>query len=83
MHGAPGCSLLARSCLVQDGLGSVRGVVDNSVSVLESRNYDPYGESFGATGSSQTAYGFTGEPTDDNGLLYLRALRFYQMHISR
>jgi RHS repeat-associated protein len=62
--------------MVQDGLGSVRGVVDNGVGVLESRNYDPYGELFGATGSSQTSYGFTGEPTDDNGLLYLRA-RYY------
>jgi RHS repeat-associated protein len=62
--------------MVQDGLGSVRGVVDNSVGVLESRNYDPYGTGFDATGSSQTAYGFTGEPMDDNGLLYLRA-RYY------
>jgi RHS repeat-associated protein len=62
--------------MMQDGLGSVRGVVDNSVGVLESRNYDPYGTGFDATGSSQTAYGFTGEPTDDNGLLYLRA-RYY------
>jgi RHS repeat-associated protein len=62
--------------MVQDGLGSVRGVVDNSVGVLESRTYDPYGELFGATGSNQTVYGFTGEPTDGNGLLYLRA-RYY------
>jgi RHS repeat-associated protein len=54
-------------------LGSVRGVVDNSVGVLESRNYDPYGELFDATGSSQTSYGFTGEPTDDNNLVHLRA----------
>jgi RHS repeat-associated protein len=62
--------------MVQDGLGSVRGVVDNTVGVLESRNYDPYGVGFGATGSIQTSYGFTGEPMDDNGLLYLRA-RYY------
>ncbi|MEO8609210.1 MAG: RHS repeat-associated core domain-containing protein [Chloroflexota bacterium] len=62
--------------MVQDGLGSVHGVVDNSVGVLESRNYDPYGVGFDATGSNQTVYGFTGEPTDDNGLLYLRA-RYY------
>jgi RHS repeat-associated protein len=59
--------------MVKDGLGSVRGVVDNSVGVLESRNYDPYGELFDATGSSQTSYGFTGEPTDDNNLVHLRA----------
>ncbi|MEO8612030.1 MAG: RHS repeat-associated core domain-containing protein [Chloroflexota bacterium] len=62
--------------MVQDGLGSVRGVVDNNVGVLESRNYDPYGTGFSATGSSQMVYGFTGEPMDDNGLLYLRA-RYY------
>jgi RHS repeat-associated protein len=60
----------------QDGLGSVRGVVDNSVGVQESRLYGPYGEPFGSTGTSQTSYGFTGEPTDANGLLYLRA-RYY------
>ncbi|MBL8120714.1 MAG: RHS repeat-associated core domain-containing protein, partial [Anaerolineae bacterium] len=62
--------------MMQDGLGSLRGVANNSVGVLESRNYDPYGESFGAMGSSQTSYGFTGEPPDSNGLLYLRA-RYY------
>ena len=62
--------------IMQDGLGSVRGVVDNTVSALESRNYDPYGTGFGATGSSQTSYGFTGEPMDTNGLLHLRA-RYY------
>jgi RHS repeat-associated protein len=61
---------------VQDGLGSVRGVVDNSVGVQESRLYGPYGEPFGSSGTSQTSYGFTGEPTDANGLLYLRA-RYY------
>jgi RHS repeat-associated protein len=60
----------------QDGLGSVRGVVDSSVGVQESRLYGPYGEPFGATGTSQTSYGFTGESTDANGLLYLRA-RYY------
>ncbi|MBZ0282462.1 MAG: hypothetical protein K8L97_17105 [Anaerolineae bacterium] len=62
--------------MVQDGLGSVRGVVDNTIGVLESRNYDPYGNGFNPTGTSQTDYGFTGEPTDSNGLLYLRA-RYY------
>lgn len=59
-----------------DGLGSVRGVVDDSLAVLQSLNYAPYGEPFGATGSSQTPFGFTGEPTDANGLSYLRA-RYY------
>ena len=40
----------------------MRGVVNNSVTPLESRLYNPYG--------------FTGEPTDGNALLYLRA-RYY------
>ena len=62
--------------MVQDGLGSVRGVVDNTVEVLWSGNYGSYGDPFDTTGSSQTNYGFTGEPMDDNGLLYLRA-RYY------
>lgn len=62
--------------MVQDGLGSVRGVVDDSLAVLQSQNFDPYGTLFGATGSSQTPFGFTGEPTDANGLSYLRA-RYY------
>ncbi|MEZ4668381.1 MAG: RHS repeat-associated core domain-containing protein [Anaerolineae bacterium] len=57
---------------LQDGLGSVREVVDNSVGVLESRNYDPFGTGFGNTGTSQTGYGFTGEQTDGTGFLYLR-----------
>ncbi|MEO8391666.1 MAG: RHS repeat-associated core domain-containing protein, partial [Chloroflexota bacterium] len=62
--------------MLQDGLGSVRGVVDNSVNPLESRLYEPYGVPFGTSGTSQTNYGFTGEMTDANNLLYLRA-RYY------
>ncbi|MEZ4670952.1 MAG: RHS repeat-associated core domain-containing protein [Anaerolineae bacterium] len=61
---------------LQDGLGSVRGVVDNSLAVLESRNYDPFGNGFGNTGTSQTNYGFTGELLDGGGLLDLRARRY-------
>lgn len=61
---------------LEDGLGSIRVNVDSTGGVLESRNYDPYGNSFNPTGTSQTDYGFTGEPTDSNGLLYLRA-RYY------
>ncbi|MBL8164660.1 MAG: RHS repeat-associated core domain-containing protein, partial [Anaerolineae bacterium] len=54
----------------------MRGVASNTAAVLESRNYEPFGMGFGATGTSQTPYGFTGEPTDSNGLVYLRA-RYY------
>jgi RHS repeat-associated protein len=38
--------------------------------------HDTFGEPYGATGSNQTIFGFTGEPTDDSGLVYLRA-RYY------
>ena len=62
--------------MLQDGLGSVRSVVDSSLNPLESRLYDPYGVPFGTSGTSQTSYGFTGEMTDANNLLYLRA-RYY------
>ncbi len=36
-------------------------------------NYDPYGNPFETSGSLTSALGFTGEFTDPNGLLYLRA----------
>ncbi|MBA3867525.1 MAG: hypothetical protein H0X30_00070 [Anaerolineae bacterium] len=63
--------------MLQDGLGSVRVVVDNNGNVLESRQYDPYGGGFGTTGTNQTSYNFTGEQQAGNTeLLYLRA-RYY------
>ncbi|MEP7286967.1 MAG: RHS repeat-associated core domain-containing protein [Chloroflexota bacterium] len=61
---------------ILDGLGSVRGVVDNTAVQQESRLYSPFGEVYATTGSSQTVFGFTGEPTDGNGLVQLRA-RYY------
>jgi RHS repeat-associated protein len=63
-----------------DGLGSLRSVTDDTGAPLESRNYAPYGEPYGTTGSSQTDFGFTGEQTDENGLLYLRA-RYYNSEL--
>jgi len=67
--------------IAQDGLGNVREVLDNSVGVLESRNYGPYGDTFDGTITSALGYeapnfGFTGEQTDTNGQVYLRA-RYY------
>jgi RHS repeat-associated protein len=61
---------------IMDGLGSVRGIVDTSMVVLQTSQFSPYGELYGQTGISQTDFGFTGEQTDGNGLLYLRA-RYY------
>ncbi|MBA3867563.1 MAG: PD40 domain-containing protein [Anaerolineae bacterium] len=67
--------------IAQDGLGNVREVMDNSVSVLESRNYGPYGDTFGGTITTAPTYkspnfGFTGELVDGSGLLDLRARRY-------
>lgn len=56
-----------------DGLGSVRTVVDDSGSVVETHEYLPYG---GLVGNAPEDIGFTGEYTDPNGLVYLRA-RYY------
>gem|GEM_PF-4040699 len=42
-----------------------------SASEQDSSLYSPYGEVYGGTGSSQTSFGFTGEPTDANGLVHL------------
>ncbi|CAG1000096.1 hypothetical protein ANRL4_03070 [Anaerolineae bacterium] len=59
-----------------DALGSLRGVVNPTGEVLEGQHYTPYGTPFGQTDTAQTAFGFTGEITDPNGLLNLRA-RYY------
>ncbi|MBE2192666.1 MAG: RHS repeat-associated core domain-containing protein [Anaerolinea sp.] len=59
-----------------DALGSLRGVVNPTGEVLEGQDYAPYGTPFGQTGTPQTPFGFTGEQTDPNDLLYLRA-RYY------
>ncbi|MGJ3238861.1 MAG: RHS repeat domain-containing protein [Anaerolineae bacterium] len=62
------------SYYAQDGLGSVRAIVDDSASVERSMAYDPYGN---PTGSSPLDFGFTGEQTDENGSVFLRA-RYYE-----
>ncbi|MBC6957617.1 MAG: RHS repeat-associated core domain-containing protein [Chloroflexi bacterium] len=55
--------------MLHDGLGSVRGVFDGTLQ--NAAEYDPFGEPIVALAG--TAYGFTGELTDGNGLVYLRA----------
>jgi hypothetical protein len=62
--------------MLLDGLGSVRSVLDSTPAVLESRLYQPFGEMSQTSGTQQTAFGFTGEETDSNGLVNLRA-RYY------
>ncbi|MBN8595225.1 MAG: PD40 domain-containing protein [Anaerolineae bacterium] len=62
--------------MAQDGLGSVRGVTNNAVDVLETRTNDPFGVALTNTGSRQTPFDFTGELLDGNGLLHLRARNY-------
>jgi RHS repeat-associated protein len=57
----------------QDGLGSVRGIVDNMAAVVSSQSYNPIGVPATDYGKG---FGFTGEQADGNDLLYLRA-RYY------
>jgi RHS repeat-associated protein len=61
---------------LQDGLGSIRGVTDEMLDPLESCHYDPFGNMWDVQGAAQTPFGFTGEMTDPNGLVYLRN-RYY------
>ena len=62
--------------MAEDGLGSVRGVVDGDAAVHQSIVYDPFGNPIDVLGPEQTMFGYTGEPTDPNGLVYLRN-RYY------
>ncbi len=56
-----------------DGLGSIR-----SVGGAVRMSYDPYGQPLGNYGAG---FGFTGEQTDSNGQIYLRA-RYYDPALS-
>jgi aldehyde:ferredoxin oxidoreductase len=60
-----------------DALGSVRQLTDGNGSITLSKSYRPYGEILNSAGSGSSSYGFTGEMTDNTGLIYLRA-RFYE-----
>ncbi len=55
-----------------DAIGSVRSVTDASGAVTASAAYEAFGAIRSQTGSA-SAFGFTGEPTDATGLVYLRA----------
>jgi RHS repeat-associated protein len=57
----------------QDGLGSVRGVVDNSGDVRNMRNYSAYGQLVDGLSGVGQLHGFTGEPTNIDGSIHLRA----------
>jgi RHS repeat-associated protein len=59
-----------------DGLGSVRQLADISSSVQLAQTFDPYGNGFSKSGSAMTRLGYSGEQTDQNGFVFLRA-RYY------
>ena len=61
---------------IADALGSVRQLVDVNSAVTLTQSYAPYGAVTQSIGSGATAYQFTGEMRDANGLIYLRA-RYY------
>jgi len=62
---------------LKDGLGSVRQVVNQTGMQNYAANYNPYGSLLEQSGTAATGNkGFTGAPTDADGLVYLNA-RFY------
>lgn len=64
---------------MQDHLGSTRALTNANGSVVESINYD----SFGNGASNRTRYGYTGREWDaDTGLYYYRA-RWYDPQVGR
>jgi RHS repeat-associated protein len=58
--------------LLGDALGSVRGLADGAGALIGGRSYEAFGVQRISTGDS-SLFGFTGEPTDATGLVYLRA----------
>jgi RHS repeat-associated protein len=58
--------------LLGDALGSVRGLASDAGSLVGSSSYEAFGVPRNTTGAS-SLFGFTGEPTDASGLVYLRA----------
>ena len=59
--------------VIQDGLGSVRGLIDDRLEVDATQSYGPYGNPDGSYGAG---FGYAGEQIDGNGLSYNRA-RYY------
>jgi RHS repeat-associated protein len=59
-----------------DALGSVRQLANSAGMVSYAASYEPYGEALTQGGQGSSAYGFAGEWTDGNNLLYLRS-RYY------
>jgi RHS repeat-associated protein len=56
-----------------DHLGSVRQLTNAGGAVTLAKGYQPYGTVLSSSGTAASSYGFTGEQTDNTGLVYLRA----------
>ena len=81
VHGLRGIHAMEDSAGVwshpaQDGLGSVRMEMEDLLEVVASGDYEPFGEKEDVQGTFGLPFGFTGEQTDGNGQVYLRA-RYY------
>jgi RHS repeat-associated protein len=56
-----------------DALGSVRQITDPEAEIVLMQSYSPYGETTVSFGEFETDYSYTGEMTDESGLINLRA----------
>lgn len=65
-----------------DRLQSVRNLTDGAGAVVASYRADEWGIPMVSSGSSTQPFGFTGEPLDATGLMYLRA-RYYSPGLAR
>ena len=54
----------------------------SAATVLLTQTFDPYGNPYASAGTVASAFGFAGEQTDANGLLFLRA-RYYAPSMGR
>ena len=57
-------------------------LTDASGAITPAKSYAPYGEVTSNAGNGASAFAFTGEQTDPNGLTYLRA-RYYSGDVGR
>jgi hypothetical protein len=70
IHYLHGLGLVAESdgtstdYFLQDGLGSVRQLTDDSASARLTQTFDPYGNQYATAGTAQSAFGYTGEMQD-------------------
>jgi RHS repeat-associated protein len=67
---------LTTDYFLTDALGSVRQLANVSGAVTLARSYEPYGSVMSSAGGGTSIYGWTGEQTDNTGMVFLRA-RFY------